>query len=141
MQGPANVQEQESLNHRSADGMKALQCRWEEGIPAITMPPALHHNKTCTRVMEKRREEHQWGRKRRGRHTPSRQHPQGMITWEALYPDCILQSHATELSDHCPLLLGLKVKSSFTSKVFGPSSLDSWMWWQNLGINLCRPHA
>lgn len=25
-----------------------------------------------------------------------------------LYPECILQSQATEISDHCPLLLGLK---------------------------------
>jgi len=29
--------------------------------------------------------------------------------WEDLYPNCILQSHATEMSDHCPLVLGLKV--------------------------------
>jgi len=28
--------------------------------------------------------------------------------WEALYPECILQSQATEISDHCPLLLGLE---------------------------------
>lgn len=28
--------------------------------------------------------------------------------WEAFYPDCILQSQATELSDHCPLVLGLR---------------------------------
>lgn len=28
--------------------------------------------------------------------------------WEDLYPDCLLQSQATELSDHCPLLLSLK---------------------------------
>lgn len=27
--------------------------------------------------------------------------------WEALYPECILQSQATEISDHCPLVLGL----------------------------------
>ena len=27
--------------------------------------------------------------------------------WEDLYPDCVLQSHATEMSDHCPLILGL----------------------------------
>lgn len=32
--------------------------------------------------------------------------------WEDLYPDCILQSHAMEVSDHCPLILGLKVKVS-----------------------------
>ena len=25
-----------------------------------------------------------------------------------MYPECILQSQATEISDHCPLLLGLK---------------------------------
>lgn len=31
-------------------------------------------------------------------------------TWEDLYPDCVFQSHATEMSDHCPLLLGLKDK-------------------------------
>lgn len=28
--------------------------------------------------------------------------------WEAMFPDCILQSQATEISDHCPLVLGLK---------------------------------
>jgi hypothetical protein len=27
--------------------------------------------------------------------------------WEALYPGCILQSQETEISDHCPLVLGL----------------------------------
>lgn len=27
--------------------------------------------------------------------------------WEELYPDCILLSQATEISDHCPLVLGL----------------------------------
>jgi len=28
--------------------------------------------------------------------------------WEDIYPDCVLQSHASEMSDHCPLILGLK---------------------------------
>jgi len=28
--------------------------------------------------------------------------------WEDIYPDCVLQSHATEMSDHCPLVLGLQ---------------------------------
>lgn len=28
--------------------------------------------------------------------------------WEDIYPECILQSHATEMSDHCPLVLGLR---------------------------------
>lgn len=28
--------------------------------------------------------------------------------WEALYPECILQSHASEISHHCSLFLGLK---------------------------------
>jgi hypothetical protein len=28
--------------------------------------------------------------------------------WEDIYPDCVLQSHATEMSDRCPLVLGLK---------------------------------
>lgn len=28
--------------------------------------------------------------------------------WEDMFPDCILQSQATQISDHCPLLLGLK---------------------------------
>ncbi|KAL6615247.1 hypothetical protein ACP70R_037517 [Stipagrostis hirtigluma subsp. patula] len=28
--------------------------------------------------------------------------------WEAFFSECILQSQATEISDHCPLLLGLK---------------------------------
>lgn len=28
--------------------------------------------------------------------------------WEDIYPDNVLQSHATTMSDHCPLILGLK---------------------------------
>lgn len=28
--------------------------------------------------------------------------------WEDMFPDCILQSQATQISDHCPLVLGLK---------------------------------
>lgn len=28
--------------------------------------------------------------------------------WEQIFPDCLLQSLASQLSDHCPLLLGLK---------------------------------
>jgi len=28
--------------------------------------------------------------------------------WEDIFPDCVLQSYATEMSDHCPLVLGLK---------------------------------
>ena len=28
--------------------------------------------------------------------------------WEDIYPESILQSHASEMSDHCPLTLGLK---------------------------------
>jgi hypothetical protein len=28
--------------------------------------------------------------------------------WENIYPDCVLQSHASKMSDHCPLILGLK---------------------------------
>lgn len=31
------------------------------------------------------------------------------IDWELLFLNCILQSHATSMSDHCPLLLGLNV--------------------------------
>jgi hypothetical protein len=27
--------------------------------------------------------------------------------WEDMFPDCILQSQATQISDHCPLVLGL----------------------------------
>lgn len=30
------------------------------------------------------------------------------VDWEDLFPNCLLQSMATEDSDHCPLLLGLK---------------------------------
>ena len=30
------------------------------------------------------------------------------INWEELYPDCILQSHGSEISGHCPLVLGLR---------------------------------
>ena len=28
--------------------------------------------------------------------------------WEEIYVDNVLQSHATEMSDHCPLILGLR---------------------------------
>lgn len=28
--------------------------------------------------------------------------------WEDIFPDCVLQSQETEISDHCPLVLGLK---------------------------------
>ena len=28
--------------------------------------------------------------------------------WEDIYMDCVLQTHATEMSDHCPLILGLR---------------------------------
>ena len=28
--------------------------------------------------------------------------------WEEIYADNVLQSHATEMSDHCPLILGLR---------------------------------
>jgi hypothetical protein len=28
--------------------------------------------------------------------------------WEGIYSDCVLQSHASKMSDHCPLILGLK---------------------------------
>jgi hypothetical protein len=30
------------------------------------------------------------------------------VDWEALFPDCLLQSSATLESDHCPLILGLR---------------------------------
>lgn len=30
------------------------------------------------------------------------------MEWEELFPDCLLQSMASNDSDHCPLLLGLK---------------------------------
>jgi hypothetical protein len=43
--------------------------------------------------------------------------------WEELYLDCILQSQATKISDHCPLLLSLKEgihgKKDFILRVFG----------------------
>jgi exonuclease III len=31
-----------------------------------------------------------------------------MVGWEEQFPDCLLQSMASNDSDHCPLLLGLK---------------------------------
>lgn len=37
--------------------------------------------------------------------------------WEDIYPECLLQSHATQLSDHCPLIIGLK-DGSKTKKRF-----------------------
>jgi hypothetical protein len=32
--------------------------------------------------------------------------------WEALYPECMLQSLPSETSDHCPLLLSLSEGST-----------------------------
>lgn len=40
-----------------------------------------------------------------------------MTDWETLNPDYILHSQATELSDHCPLLLGFKVRVSGKKEV------------------------
>lgn len=44
--------------------------------------------------------------------------------WETLFPECILQSQATDISDHCPLLLGLNegttAKKRFHFESFWP---------------------
>jgi hypothetical protein len=29
------------------------------------------------------------------------------VDWEVIFPECFLQSQATEISDHCPLVLNL----------------------------------
>ena len=45
--------------------------------------------------------------------------------WEDIYTESVLQSHATEMSDHCPLILGLWEAESaikdFILRVSGPS--------------------
>lgn len=59
------------------------------------------------------------------------------VDWEELLPDSILQSAASGVSDHCPLILGLKVKTaskrwfhfeSFWTKVpgFSDAVLQNW---------------
>lgn len=46
------------------------------------------------------------------------------LEWEAMYPNCLLQSTAAGISDHCPLLLGLNSyqpgKRRFHFEVFWP---------------------
>jgi hypothetical protein len=38
------------------------------------------------------------------------------VEWEDLFPNCLLQSMASNDSDHCPLLLGLKDNLSGTQR-------------------------
>jgi hypothetical protein len=38
------------------------------------------------------------------------------VDWEDLYPNCLLQSLASNKSDHCPLYLGLKDNFSSTKR-------------------------
>ena len=49
--------------------------------------------------------------------------------WEALFPNSLLQSAASEDSDHCPLILGLKSncygKKGFILSLFGQNWRDS----------------
>ena len=40
--------------------------------------------------------------------------------WEQLFPNCLLRSEATDVSDHCPLLLGMNVIQPSKAR-FGPS--------------------
>jgi hypothetical protein len=65
--------------------------------------------------------------------------------WEDICPECLLHSHASEISDHCPLLLGLKdgMKSkrrfhleSFWSKL--PGFMDTvYISWSQPVRNVC----
>jgi len=34
------------------------------------------------------------------------------LDWDAIFPDAVLQSSASVVSDHCPLVLGMKVSTS-----------------------------
>jgi hypothetical protein len=58
--------------------------------------------------------------------------------WEDMFLDCILQSQATQISDHCPLVLGLTEgghgKKRFHFESSGQNSLVSMMWWKILGL-------
>lgn len=54
------------------------------------------------------------------------------MDWEAIFPDSVLQSTTSGVSDHCPLILGLKVSTggkrrfhfeSFWTKI--PGFLDA----------------
>ena len=59
--------------------------------------------------------------------------------WEDIYPESLLQSTATEMSDHCPLILGLAEgtvgKKGSTSRVSGHVSPASWKPYNSLGMN------
>lgn len=63
--------------------------------------------------------------------------------WEGLYPECLLQSQTTEISDHCPLLLGLREviqgKKRFHFKSFGPNLMGSMKLCRIRGQHQCKP--
>jgi hypothetical protein len=62
----------------------------------------------------------------------------GTLDWESLYPNVLLQSVASEDSDHCPLLLGLNDikpgKNAFILKLSGPRLRASWEQWSRHGL-------
>lgn len=64
--------------------------------------------------------------------------------WEGMFPDCILQSKATQISDHCPLLLGLKAGcqgkkrfhfESFWTKLSGFHEVVAQSWEQSVAAS------
>lgn len=48
------------------------------------------------------------------------------VDWEELYPNCLLQSRATEDSDHCPLILGLNDIKANRRRFHFESFCHSW---------------
>jgi hypothetical protein len=59
---------------------------------------------------------------------------------EALYPECMLQSHPSETSDHCPLILSLSEgsasKQRFHFRSFWTNFQCSWLQFRTPGISL-----
>jgi hypothetical protein len=50
------------------------------------------------------------------------------LDWEEIFPDCLLQSSASDDSDHCPLILGLRdniIRNDSILNPFGPPWMDS----------------
>jgi hypothetical protein len=62
------------------------------------------------------------------------------VEWEDLFLDCLLQSMASNDSDHCPLLLSIKDNYSGTKhfhfEAFWPKLL-----WPQVGIQYPQPHV
>lgn len=65
--------------------------------------------------------------------------------WEDIFLDCLLQTTASLISDHCPLVLGLhdltQGKDVSILRVFGRGLMAPWMRWQVHGLSRMKLHA